>query len=335
MTYSIFLAKESRAGESRVALIPSDVSKLIHLGHRVWVEDQAGAGASYLNSDYEAAGAQIVCFDPFSLSDLKGVFSGKDIIVRAKRPCLAREAVEAKAFHAGMIMIGALDPFEPGSNHIDQYQQAGIDAYSIDQLKLAFDDPMNILAAMSAMTGRLALHDGISKLSRPAHKVVIIGFGAVGRSALQESVKMGLHTVVITGSKPQTMEGAEVVYVRRDQDLTDQQKLILQVIRDADLVIAASRASGQKAPILIPMSTILQMKKGSVILDLAIAEGGNVEGSQHDQNVEMSNGVIVTNVSGYPKAEPEVASRLWSRASVAFIKQLYQSVDQVEDAKIF
>ena len=334
MTFSIFLAKESRAGERRVALIPSDVSQLIDLGHRVWVEDQAGAGASYPNSDYEAAGAQIVRFDPFSLSDLKQVFSGMDIIVRAKRPCLAREQLEAQAFHAGLVMIGALDPFEPGSNHVDQYHQAGIDAYSIDQLKLAVDDPMNILAAMSAMTGRLALHDAISTLNRPAKKVVIIGFGSVGRSALQESVKMGMHTVLITGRERKTMEKVETVFVSRDQELIDQQSQICQVTHDADIVITASRASGQKAPILIPMSTILQMKKGSVILDLAISEGGNVEGSQHDQNVEMTNGVMVCNVSGYPKAEPEAASRLWSRASVAFIEQFRQSNDPLIDVKL-
>ena len=162
MAYHIFLAKESRAGEQRVALIPSDVARLIDKGHDFFVEHHAGLAAGFDDTAYQAVGATIVHLSASELNSYVETFQHIDVIVRAKRPDRAREQLEAQAFRPGMIMIGALDPFESESHHIAEYHQANIHAYSIDQANLAATDPMNVLAAMSRLSGKLALQDALS-----------------------------------------------------------------------------------------------------------------------------------------------------------------------------
>lgn len=321
--YSILVCKETRAGESRVALIPSDVKRLVQREQKVFVEHGAGTSAGYPDSEYQAAGAEIRYLEDDSEDSLRKLFSGINLIVRAKRPARAREAIEASAFEAGTIMMGALDPLERGSPHIDEYRQAHLTAYSIDQLVLPSDDPMNLLAAMSEIAGRLALLDGIKKWGAKVNEVVIIGFGVAGKSAFAEALSQKIPTTVILSDPKQAAEikrrGGAPQLLDRSADLQDQQAFVRNHILDADIVIACARRANHPAPLLISKETLLVMKKGSVIVDLALSEGGNVEGSEHDATHILGNGIKVTNISGYPKKFPREASQLWSRASFLFI----------------
>ncbi len=326
MTFNLFLAKESRAGERRVALIPQDVETLIEQGHTVFVEQEAGLGAGYEDKAYRRVGAQIVARSETELSSYQNAFRAINLVVRAKRPNRQREQLEHQALQKGTLMIGALDPLERGSPHIDEYHRAGIIAYSIDQAKLPASDPMNVLAAMSRLAGKLSLQDALSKSQNKVNKVVIIGLGEVGRSALAEAKNQGLPTEVMVGddtkAKNVTSTGVHAFVVDRSQPLEIQQQKISSIVSEADIVITSARKAGEKAPLLIPKATLDQMKPHAIIVDMALSEGGNVDGSKHDETIITERKVLITNVSGYPKAMPHEASILWSKASLNFILKL-------------
>ncbi len=320
---TILLVKESRAGECRVALVPCDAQRLIEEGYAILVESDAGLAAGYPNELYQQIGAKIVDLDDQCLASYISLFSQVDMIVRVKRADRIREQLEAQAMKAGTLMIGALDPFEVNSTHIDEYHAAGILAYSIDQARLPVHDPMNVLAAMSRFAGQLALQDACAKHSQQINKVVIIGLGVVGQSALEEALhlKLPVWAVVSTETQANSLKklGVNICKIDRSLTLIMQQKAINQLIMEADIVIASARRAGQRAPLLIPKSSLDVMKSHAVVVDMAISEGGNVEGSRHDETVETANNVLITNVSGYPKSIPHETSVFWSRASLGFI----------------
>jgi NAD(P) transhydrogenase subunit alpha len=222
-------------------------------------------------------------------------------------------------------MIGALDPLENHSPHLDEYKRAGIEIHSIDQLALPSDHPMNILAAMSKIAGRLALVDAINKLKQPIDKVVIIGFGAAGQSVFLEAIKQKLNVTVMLRDEKKANEviklGGKAALINKNATLPELQHQIKNEIIEASIVITSIRTNNEIAPILITNETLQQMKPGSVVVDLAISEGGNVEGSKHDATLLLGNQIIVTNVSGYPKAEPKEASMLWSQASLLYLQK--------------
>ncbi len=203
MKYNIFISKESRAGELRVSLIPQEALALIEQGHKVFVEKEAGLGAGYSDEDYQEVGVKVIEINEDSLDSYQAAFLNINLIVRAKRPNRAREQLENQALQRGTIIIGALDPLERESNHIAEYHAAGRLAYSIDQAVLAADDPMNLLASMSKLAGKLALLDAIAKCSHSVNKVSIIGFGVVGRAALAEALQQQLYCSVIVGNQQQ------------------------------------------------------------------------------------------------------------------------------------
>lgn len=323
---NILITKETRAGETRVSLVPQDVRILINKGHQVFVEHNAGFNAGFSDQDYSDAGANIRFLNNLDRSNFQKYFADIDVIVRAKRPDREREILENATIASGTIMIGALDPYEKNSDHINEYQQAKISTFSIDQLSLDENNPMNVLAAMSKIAGRLALLDAIKRSAKPINKVVIIGFGIAGRSAFAEAISQQLKTTVILTNDTQTSSiekaGAIAVMLNKTDVLSKQQQIVKQELLDADVVITTARRANQLAPLLIPNNTLQQMKKGAVIVDMALSEGGNVEGSEHDASLILGNGVIVTNVSGYPKAVPNEASILWSKATLHFILSL-------------
>lgn len=322
MSQSILIVKESRSGEQRVAVVPSDVVKLVSQGASVIIEQGAGQAAGFDDGAYEAAGAVVRSKSDESVTAYKQLFDGVDIVVRAKRPSREREQLESQAFRSGMTMIGALDPFETHSSHIDEYKLAGLTYYSIDQLDVPADDPMNLLAAMSAMAGRLSLIDAIEQSKIDINKVALIGFGVVGQSAYEEALRRNLSVVVFARRPIESLaDGVEFVLLDREASLADTQKVLQSRLVDCDVVITSARVSNQTAPILIPASTLATMKKGAVVVDMALSEGGNVEGSEHDATHMLGNDVLVTNVSGYPKAFPHEASEAWSKATTAFLLQ--------------
>lgn len=332
--YNILIIKETRANEKRVGLVPTDVQKLVAAGHTVFVESGAGAGIQIADALYTDAGARIRNAN----DDFTALFKEIDIIVRVKRAKHSREEQEIAATPDNTIMIGALDPKEPDSDHINKYKTKKINAYSLDYLNVATDNPMNILAQMSTLTGKLALLDAIEKHENKVNKLVIIGYGSAGKAALQEAITQNISTTVFCTQQAQKehieQQGAQAIILDKNNKLAVSQQSILNAIKNADIVITTARSRGVKAPLLIPTSSLQQMQSGAVVVDLAISDGGNVAGSEHDKTLSTEQGVILTNVSGYPKEVPEQASAIWSQASYLFIEKLSKDDPLTASAKV-
>lgn len=328
---NILVTKETRANEKRVALIPSDAKRLIAEGYRVIIESQAGDGAGFSDKDYELVGCQIRQLEGEQQAAYENLFANIQLILRVKRPNRAREILENKAIGKGTIMIGALDPLEKNSSHIEEYHQRQLKAYSIDQLILPPDDPMNILAAMSKIAGKLALQDALQKITIPVNSIVIIGFGTVGQAAFFEAVRQGYLPCILASSaksfdlvknhKPNTFQ------INKNSSIEDQRQQILPFLLKADIVVTSARQSNQPAPLLITEAILHKMKSGAVVVDMALSEGGNVENSKHDAALVLGNNILVINTSGYPKAQPQEASQLWSRASLQAVLRMQNKAE--------
>ncbi|MCP4177677.1 MAG: alanine dehydrogenase [bacterium] len=328
---NILLVKETKAGETRVALIPNDIKKLINVGHKVFVEHNAGSGAGFSDSDYIDSGAKIRYIKEDDSASFVKIFKDINLIVRAKRPDRKREIVENTTISKNTIMIGTLDPLVRSSSHVDEYHKSGIKAYSIDQLNLSSDNPMNLLASMSNITGKLALHEALKIFKHKVNKLVILGYGVAGKSVFNEAIKLKIPTTVILRDSKQAKIiqelGGNIFLLNKNDNLQHHQSDIRDVLLKADIVITSVRKPNSPAPLFVPNSTLQVMTKGSVIIDLALSEGGNVEGSKHDALKILGNGIVVANTSGYPKAVPKEASKLWSTATTLFILNLKETIN--------
>jgi H+-translocating NAD(P) transhydrogenase subunit alpha len=168
MIKQILVVKETREGESRVALTPETISSLSSRQYRLLVETNAGLKAGFTDSDYIKAGADI-----FVLSTEE--FPPDTLILRVKRPDKAREDLENKCFQENTFMMGFLDPFD-ADNHVLSWQNSGITTFSVDLFKsLPITDPKNMQAAMSRIAGRLAFQDGL-KYYKGEKPVKLAGF---------------------------------------------------------------------------------------------------------------------------------------------------------------
>jgi alanine dehydrogenase len=324
--------RETRAGESRVSLIPSDIRALTAAYNgaaRFAFERGCGARAGFADTAYEDAGAEArdTVPDGADVDAFVQLFAGVHTVVRAKRAGVQRERVEAQALRGVQRMIGALDILERNSDHVELWRRAGVDVVSIDQLALPDDDPGNLLARMSELTGVLAFRDAVAQCVTPPARVVILGFGVAGHSALFEALAAhhSVTHVTVLGTRRRDsplLNDPRVRFVQLNADaaLDEQVALVRQHVVDADIVITSARRSNTLAPVLIPTSTLHAMRAGAVVIDLALTEGGNVEGSEHDTKKTIG-AVIVKNTSGYPKAIPKQASELWSRATRTYLER--------------
>lgn len=332
-TFHILVVKESREGEKRVSLVPEDIENLSKT-HTIFVESGAGKGINATDQHYIDAGAHIRATKSFS-----ELFEGIDLIVRVKRANHKRELEEFDAYPNGVIVVGALDPFEQDSSHIALFKKHKVLAISIDQLKLEFDNPMNILAAMSTITGRLAFLDALKKHpTGQIQNILILGYGSVAKSALNEALEQNKQCFVLVTKEEKKRElealGAHAIVINKNEPIEQTRQTLLPYTKKADIVIAAARASMQKAPILIDQVMQESMKKNCIIVDLALSEGGNIEGSKHDATIATKRGVIITNISAYPKKEPVIASKKWSLASRHAIQALSENLHSLDSALI-
>lgn len=320
----ILLVKETKAEETRVALTPDDAHILNKSNFHIIVESGAGRAAGFSDEDYAKAGCEIRKLYSLDVEGYSSLFKDIDVVIRAKRPDHAREKIENQVIKSGTVMIGALDPLERDSTHMDDYKARGITPYSIDQ---DFSDAKlpNILSSMSKIAGRLAMLDALNKFQGGAKTAVIVGFGMVGYAAYETALEHNLSITIIGGETiTRVPDDARLkkVSLKSELALNRQQEIVKNELAHADVVITGARQANTLAPILLPLNTLQLMPKGSVVVDMALSEGGNVEGSKHDETLILGNGVLVTNVSGYPKAMPHEASIEWSKISLSFIQTL-------------
>ncbi|MCJ8328085.1 MAG: alanine dehydrogenase [Campylobacterales bacterium] len=302
----IGLVKEIKVHEYRVGLTPDCVDAYVRNGHTVFVELNAGIGAGFENSEYEAVGATIV-------SDKKKLFDDSDMIIKVKEPL----PEEYDLFHEGQILYTYL--------HIaaDRPQAEALLAKKVKAIAYetitSREGGLPCLTPMSEIAGRLAAQEGAKYLEKPfggrgvllggvpgvqRGNVVIIGGGIVGLNACKMVVGLGANVTVLDISASR-LAYYDDLFGSRVTTLFSNRSNILKSIKEADLVIGAVLIPGAAAPKLISKDDLKLMKKASVIVDVAIDQGGCFETSHatyHDEPTFVVNDVLHYCVANMPGA---------------------------------
>lgn len=328
------VARETAAGERRVALVPEVLGKLKAAGLDVLVETGAGAGAAIPDSAYEEAGGTIV-----STVELLGQ---SDVILRVARPSES----EIKVMRSGQAVVGFLSPLiDPAT--AQALARQGVTAISLDAIPrtLSRAQTMDALSSQAGVGGYKAvllaanaygryfpLLTTAAGTAKPA-SVLILGIGVAGLQAIGTARRLGA-VVKAYDVRPETREqaeslGAQFVKLKTTIDATGaggyareltaeeraaQQAELNEVIGTMDVVITTAQVPGRKPPMLVTAAAVAGMKSGSVIVDMAAsALGGNCELSQAGQTTESPNGVTIIAPDNLPASMPAGASSFYAR----------------------
>ncbi|AOL24202.1 NAD(P) transhydrogenase subunit alpha [Erythrobacter litoralis] len=336
----IAVLKERAAGETRVAATPETVKKFIGLGNEVAVEKGAGASASITDEAYGEAGAV--------LGDAAGCVKGADIVLGVQAPDVAL----LSGAKPGAWVAALFDPFQQ-NDRVEAYAKAGLEALSMEFMpRITRAQSMDVLSSQSNLAGYKAVLATADEYGRAfpmmmtaagtvqAARCFVMGVGVAGLQAIATAKRLGAQ-VSATDVRPETAEqitslGAKAIFAEGLEaageggyaaELTDEQKakqaeLVSEHIAKQDLVITTALIPGRKAPVLVTDAQIATMKPGSVIFDLAVAQGGNVEGSKPDE-VVVKHGVKIMGYSNTPAHLPADASALFARNHFNFLSAFW------------
>jgi H+-translocating NAD(P) transhydrogenase subunit alpha len=339
----IAVLKETAMGETRVAASAETVKKFIALGAEVAVEAGAGAGASFADGDYAAAGA--------SVGTLAATVKDADIVLGVQGP----DPKALKGAKPGAWIVAGLDPFGQRAR-IDAYAAAGFEALAMEFMpRVTRAQGFDILSSQSNLSGYKAVVDAAGTYGRAfpmmmtaagtvsAAKAFIMGVGVAGLQAIATARRLGAQvsaTDVRSATKEQIESlGAKAIFVENvpgiegegaggyatemsDEYKAAQAELVSAHIAKQDIVITTALIPGRAAPRLVSDAQIESMKPGSVIFDLAVAQGGNVEGSVPDQIV-VKHGVKVMGYSNTPAHLAADASALYARNLFNFLNAFW------------
>ena len=335
--------RETAAGETRVSATPETVKKFIALGATVAVEAGAGAGASIADADYAAAGATV--------GKAAEVLKGADIVLGVQGP----DPKALKGVATGAWIVAGLDPFGQRTR-VDAYAAAGAEALAMEFMpRITRAQSMDILSSQSNLSGYKAVIEAASAYGRAfpmmmtaagtvsAARAFIMGVGVAGLQAIATARRLGAQvsaTDVRSATKEQIESlGAKAIFVEAvkgiegegaggyatemsDEYKAAQAELISSHIAKQDIVITTALIPGRAAPRLITDAQIATMKPGSVIFDLAVAQGGNVEGSKPDE-VVVKHGVKIIGYSNTPAHLAADSSALFARNLYNFLSAFW------------
>ena len=339
----IAVLKEAASGENRVAATPETVKKFIALGASVSVEKGAGAGASIADADYEAAGAVI--------GTQAATAKDAGIVLGVQGP----DAKSLKGVKDGAWIVAGLDPFGQRAR-IDAYAKAGVEALAMEFMpRITRAQSMDILSSQSNLSGYKAVIDAAGAYGRAfpmmmtaagtisAARVFIMGVGVAGLQAIATARRLGAlvsATDVRSATKEQIESlGAKAIFVEAvkgiegegaggyatemsDEYKAAQAELVSSHIAKQDIVITTALIPGRAAPRLVTDAQIASMKPGSVIFDLAVSQGGNVEGSKADEIV-LKHGVKLMGYANTPTHLAADTSALFSRNLFNFLSAFW------------
>jgi H+-translocating NAD(P) transhydrogenase subunit alpha len=339
----IAVLKETAAGETRVAASPETVKKFIGLGAKIFVESGAGAAATISDDAFEAAGATIGHRD--------AVIKDADILLGVQGP----DTKKMKGVKKGAWLVASLDPFSQRAR-IDEYAAMGLEALAMEFMpRITRAQGMDILSSQSNLSGYKAVVDAAGTYGRAfpmmmtaagtvsAAKVFIMGVGVAGLQAIATARRLGGQvsaTDVRSATKEQIESlGAKAIFVENvagiegegaggyatemsDEYKAAQAELVSAHIAKQDIVITTALIPGRAAPRLVTDAQIATMKPGSVIFDLAVAQGGNVEGSVPDQIVER-HGVKIMGYSNTPAHMAADTSALFAKNLFIFLQAFW------------
>ena len=308
----IGVPKETKNHEYRVGLSPSSVREIVSHGHQIVVEQQAGEGIGASDADYRSAGATVT-------GNVAGLFNDCDMIVKVKEP----QADERKMLHEGQILFTYLH-LAPDPEQTEDLVKSGATCIAYETVTSPHGG-LPLLAPMSKVAGRMAIQAGAHCLEQPhgglgmllggvpgvpPAKVVILGSGVVGTHATHMAVGMGADVWVLDRD-PDALENHWRQFGRSTNTIFSTQDAIEQHVTQADLVIGGVLIPGSSAPKLVSRDLVKAMKRGSVIVDVAIDQGGCVETSRpttHDDPTFVIDGVIHYCVANMPGGVPRTST---------------------------
>lgn len=321
----IGVPKEIKNNENRVALTPGGVSQLISNGHRVLVETGAGLGSGFENEAYESAGAEIIA-DPKQVWDA-------EMVMKVKEP-LPEEYVY---FRKGLVLFTYLHlAAEP--ELAQALKDKGVTAIAYETVSEGRTLPL--LTPMSEVAGRMAAQIGAQFLEKPKGgkgillagvpgvsrgKVTIIGGGVVGTNAAKMAVGLGADVTIIDLNADRLRQ-LDDIFGHQIKTLISNPVNIADAVAEADLLICTVLIPGAKAPTLVTEEMVKQMKPGSVIVDVAIDQGGIVETvdhiTTHDQPTYEKHGVVHYAVANMPGAVPRTSTIALTNVTVPYALQI-------------
>ena len=336
----IAILKERAPGETRVAATPETVKKFIGLGATLAIEKGAGEASRISDSDYQDAGAEV--------GTASAVVKGADIVLGVQAP----DVTALKGANQGAWVAATFDPFGQ-KERVEAYAKAGLEALAMEFMpRITRAQSMDVLSSQSNLAGYKAVITAANTYGRAfpmmmtaagtvqAAKCFVMGVGVAGLQAIATARRLGAQ-VSATDVRPETAEqiaslGAKAVFAEGLEadggggyaaELTDEQKakqaeLVSGHIAKQDIVITTALIPGRAAPRLITDAQIATMKPGSVIFDLAVAQGGNVEGSKPDETVEK-HGVTIIGYANTPAHMAADASALFARNHFNFLSAFW------------
>jgi alanine dehydrogenase len=317
--------KEIKDHEDRVGLVPSSVAELVHHGHEVLVERGAGMGAGLGDDQYTAAGARIV-------DKAEEVFAESEMIVKVKEPL----AVERKRLRRGQVLFTYLH-LAPDRAQTEDLLKSGVTAIAYETVTSP-SGTLPLLTPMSEIAGRLAPQVGAHWLERtyggrgvllggvpgvPPADVVVLGAGVSGSHAAAIACGMGANVTVVDRSADALRRIA--VQLPAARTIFSTHDALVQVVRRADLLVGAVLVPGAAAPKIVTREMVKSMANGSVIVDIAIDQGGCTETSRptsHSQPTYVEEGVIHYCVTNMPGAVSRTSTFALNNGTLPFVLAL-------------
>ena len=340
----IAVARETEGNEPRVAASPETVKKFKALGAEVVVARGAGNASGYPDAEYEAAGATIA----------DAVGGDADMVLKVRRPSTG----EIAAYKKGAIVIAIMDPYGNDAA-LKAMADAGLTTFAMELMpRITRAQSMDVLSSQANLAGYRAVIDGAETYGRampmmmtaagtvPAARVFVMGVGVAGLQAIATARRLGA-VVTATDVRPATKEQVESLGAKflavEDEEFKNAQTaggyakemskeyqakqaaLVADHIKKQDIVITTALIPGRPAPKLVSAEMVASMKAGSVIVDLAVERGGNVEGAVPGQVVQVGPAKIVGHLN--------VPGRLAASASALYAKNLLTFIDTMIDKK--
>lgn len=321
----IGVPKETKDQEFRVGLSPSSVRVLTERGHHVWIETGAGLGAGFTDGDYQQAGGHIV--------DTAAQAWNQPLVVKVKEPLPG----EYDYLQTGQVLFTYLH-LAADRTLTERLITSGTSAIAYETVELP-DQRLPLLTPMSIIAGRLSVQFGARFLERQQGgrgvllggvpgvqpgQVVILGGGVVGTEAARMAIGLGAQ-VKILDINVDRLAYLETLFGFRVELLYSHPSQVDAAVRNADLLIGAVLVPGRRAPTLVPRSLVAQMRPGSVIVDVAVDQGGCVETlrpTSHTQPTYVEAGVVHYGVPNMPGAVPWTATQALNNSTLPYVVKL-------------
>jgi proton-translocating NAD(P)+ transhydrogenase subunit alpha len=343
----VAVVKERRAHERRVAASPDSVKRMAAMGLDIAAESGAGEAAGFSDAAFAAAGAKIASDEAATLGDA-------DILLKVQRPLIGSgaELNELKSLKRGAVLIGLLQPLQ-SPDDIEVYAGAGISAFAMELVpRITRAQAMDVLSSQANLAGYKAVIDAAAEFNRAfpmmmtaagtikAARVLVMGAGVAGLQAIATARRLGaiVSATDVRAAAKEQVESLGATFITVDEEAARaaetaggyaremgedyqrrQRERIAEALRRTDVVICTALIPGRRAPVLLTEAMVAEMAPGSVIVDLAVEAGGNVEGSRPGDTVSTASGVRIIGHLNVPSRIAADASQLYARNVLSFL----------------